>query len=198
MPSAACSTSYADRHPDHQLPLLSHRHPPKLVDLFRPSLTNRVPCSFDGVLGQNGTRCLNVSHHASDALAKHNIPRADQRRHLRLGHRYGRLNDHAGPEHSAAGLLRRCADHHPDHRRRLPGLCPFAPPPAARPRTRAPTHGGGPGPAGAQGRVRAGWRRLPRAAGEAHPMPLQTQTCVMTPKVVAPCSRRRCNGRFLH
>ena len=26
----------------HQLPLLSHRHPPKLGDLYRPPLTNRV------------------------------------------------------------------------------------------------------------------------------------------------------------
>ena len=57
----------------HQLPLLSHRHLPKLGDVFRPSLTNRVPCSFDGVVGQNGTRCLIVSHHASDALARGNI-----------------------------------------------------------------------------------------------------------------------------
>jgi hypothetical protein len=54
-----------------QLPLLSHRHPPKLGDLFRPSLTNRVPCSFAGVAGQNGTRCLIV--HITRAMRWRNV-----------------------------------------------------------------------------------------------------------------------------
>ena len=53
-----------------QLPPLSHHHSSKLGDLFRPSFTYRVRCNFDGVVGQNGTRCLIVSHHASDALGQ--------------------------------------------------------------------------------------------------------------------------------
>ncbi len=35
---------------------------------------------------------------------------------------------------------------------------------------------------------------IPQTQGEAS----QTHTCVMTPKVVAPCSRGRCNGRFIN
>jgi hypothetical protein len=52
-----------------QLPPLSHHHSSKLGDLFRPSFTDRIPCSFEGVVGHDGTPCLKVSHDASDAVA---------------------------------------------------------------------------------------------------------------------------------
>jgi hypothetical protein len=46
---ALSSPQYIWRRPAScfQLPLCSRRHRPKLGNLFRPSLTNRVPCSFE-------------------------------------------------------------------------------------------------------------------------------------------------------
>jgi hypothetical protein len=72
-----------------QLPLLSHRHSPKLVGLFRPSLPNRAPCSFDGVVGQNGACCLIVSHNTSTVLAERKIRSQYRDLAWRLGHAKG-------------------------------------------------------------------------------------------------------------